>query len=66
VTTAISSSDDDNTESLDSVLVEFTDVHIDFTPRPIRDAVLQHLPSWLREAAENIGKRKDKHNEDQV
>ncbi len=49
---ATSPSDDDGTESLDSVLVEFTDVHIDFTPRPIRDAVLQHLPSWLREAAE--------------
>jgi tetratricopeptide (TPR) repeat protein len=49
---ATSFPDDDGTESLDSVLVEFTDVHIDFTPQPIRDAVLQHLPSWLREAAE--------------
>jgi tetratricopeptide (TPR) repeat protein len=43
---------DGNMESLDSMLVEFTDLNIDFTPRPIRDVVLQHLPSWLREAVE--------------
>ena len=52
MTTTTSPSDDDPTESLDSVLVEFSDANIDFTPRPIRDVVLKHLPSWLREAAE--------------
>jgi tetratricopeptide (TPR) repeat protein len=40
------------TESHDSVLVEFTDASIDFTPRPVRDTVLRHLPTWLRRAAE--------------
>jgi hypothetical protein len=49
---ATSIPDDDGQESLDSKLVEFSDAHVDFTPRPIRDAVLQHLPSWLREATE--------------
>jgi tetratricopeptide (TPR) repeat protein len=52
VTTTTSPSDNDPTESLDSVLAEFSDANIDFTPRPIRDVVLKHLPSWLREAAE--------------
>ncbi|MDB5305915.1 MAG: hypothetical protein JWO38_117 [Gemmataceae bacterium] len=59
--TAAPAPDDDNvpqseTESLDSVLVEFSDTDIDFTPRPIRDTVLRHLPVWLREAAERRGR----------
>jgi hypothetical protein len=39
------------TESIDSVLVEFTDAEIDFTRRPVQDVVLRHAPSWLRERA---------------
>jgi hypothetical protein len=41
---------DDRTESHDSVLFEFTDPSVDFTPRPIRDAVLRQLSGWLRDA----------------
>ncbi len=52
MTNSVSPSDDDSTESLDSVLVEFSDIHIHSTPRPLRDVVLRHLHTWLREAAE--------------
>jgi tetratricopeptide (TPR) repeat protein len=52
VTTTGTPSDDDPTESHDSVLIEFTDAHLDLTRRPIRDVVLRNLPAWLREAAE--------------
>lgn len=41
--------DGDQTESHDSTLCEFTDLGIDFTPRPPREQTLQHAPSWLRD-----------------
>jgi tetratricopeptide (TPR) repeat protein len=41
----------DRTESRDSVLCEFTDPAVDFTPRPARAETLRHAPSWLRERA---------------
>ena len=39
------------TESHDSILVEFKDADIDFTRRPAQDVVLRHAPAWLRESA---------------
>jgi hypothetical protein len=43
--------DGDRAESRDSVLFEFIDPAIDFTPRPAREETLRHAPSWLRERA---------------
>ena len=43
--------DGDRTESRDSVLVEFIDPPVDFTPRPVREETLRHAPGWLRERA---------------
>jgi len=55
MTAAASPEDDDygstETESHDSVLVEFTDAAIEFTRRPVRETVLRNLPSWLRDGA---------------
>lgn len=38
-------------ESRDSVLVEFVDPAVDFTPRPPREETLLHAPASLREGA---------------
>ena len=47
IMTAAASPEDDygstETESLDSVLVEFTDAAIEFTRRPVRETVLRNF-----------------------
>ena len=43
--------DSTRTESLDSVLIEFAAEAMDFSPRPVREAVFRQLPSWMRDAA---------------
>ena len=47
--TPLPSGDDDRTESHDSVLFEFIDPVVEYTPRPPREDTLRHAPSWLRE-----------------
>lgn len=44
---------DDRTESRDSVMFEFVDSEVDFTPRPVREETLRHAPGWLRERSQN-------------
>jgi tetratricopeptide (TPR) repeat protein len=45
--------DSGRSESLDSVLIEFSADGMDFSPRPIREEVLRQLPSWMRDASRN-------------